>query len=55
MRLGREERDGYTDNCEIDVSVTSFEAWDVLDEDYTGVDIQTLSQGNIPTLMSRSF
>jgi hypothetical protein len=33
---GREE---YTDNCEIDIVVTGFEAWDVLDEDYTGIDI----------------
>lgn len=37
----------FTDEAEIDVLVAGLEAWDVLDEDDGGVDVEFLTEGDV--------
>jgi len=45
----------YSNDCEINIVMTGFETRNVLDKNDAGINVQSLTQGDIPALMSRSF
>lgn len=42
----------FTDDAEVNVVVPGVVSWYVLDEDYRGVDVEFLSEGNVERLVS---